>query len=424
MGRHGFRFSRRKGGLLLASAFALIPMIATEAAAVRMDLIPSARIEEGWESNVFSSSTNEVSSLSTRVTPELALRLTTTDNVEMRFSGSYEKVWYHDSEANEANSETYNFRVNSSGALRLTPTFFMVPSVSYINTTDSFRRTQLAPSGDPVIPPVSITNYGDTKTETIAGGVRFDYLVTPNVTLGMDGNYSRQRFDTPTDNAAQTGLTDSSSFGAGASVSYQFSPRTNLGVRLSGSHDTYEDNPITNEENPDTDTLSGHITFGYRFTPTVRLDGGVGAQHIRREETQGTPEESETAPSGMFNLTYTRETVTATLFGSAVYSGGSGFGQATRQYTAGLGFSDRFARDWTWNLSGAYQVSRSAFDTDAEDIRSINGSTGFQYRPWRWATVELTGNIHRQTSSGQFGEDLNNYSAHLGFTAANPYILF
>ena len=424
MRRHGFRFSRRKGGLLLACAFALIPMIATEAAAVLMDLIPSARIEEGWESNVFNSSTNEVSSLSTRVTPELALRFTTTDNVEMQVSGSYEKVWYHNSEANEANSETYHFRVNSSGALRLTPTFFMVPSVSYINTTDSFRRTQLVPSGDPVIPPVSITNFGDTKTETIGGGVRFNYLVTPNVTLGMDGNYSRQRFDTPTDNTAQTGLTDSSSFGAGASVSYRFSPRTDLGVRLSGSHNTYEDNPITNEDNPDTDTLSGHITFGYRFTPTVRLEGSVGAQHIRREGAQGTPEESETTPSGTLSLTYTQETVTVTLFGSGVYSGVSGFGEATRQYTAGVRLTDRFARNWIWNLSGAYQISRSAFDTDAVDIRSINGSTGIQYKPWRWAIVDLTGNLHRQTSSGQFAEDLNNYSAYLGFTAAHPFHLF
>jgi hypothetical protein len=86
--------------------------------------------------------------------------------------------------------------------------------------------------------------------------------------------------------------------------------------------------------------------------------------------------------------------------------------------------SNRFARDWTWNLSGAYQISESAFETDAVDIRTINGSTGVQYRPWRWATVDLTGNLQRQTSDAQFGEDLNNYSVYLGFTAANPFHLF
>jgi hypothetical protein len=86
--------------------------------------------------------------------------------------------------------------------------------------------------------------------------------------------------------------------------------------------------------------------------------------------------------------------------------------------------SDRFARDWTWNLSGAYQVSRSVFSENAVNIHSINGATGFQYQLWRWATLDLTGNLNRQTSSGQFGETLNSYSAHLGFTAAHPFHLF
>jgi len=403
--------------LLLASAFASIPVIATDAAGIQMDLIPSARVEEGWHSNVFNTSTNEVSSLATRVTPGLTLQFTTIDNVVMRLSGNYEKVWYHDSEANEANSETTHFRVDSTGDWRLTPTWSMLPSVFYINTTDSFRRTQLVPSGDPVIPPVTITNYGDTETETFGGGARFNYQATQNTTLGMDGHYSRQRFDTPSDNAALSGLSDSSNFGAGASVSYRYSPRTNLGVRLSGSRDTYDDNP-------DTNTLSGTILFGYQFSPAVHLDGSVGAQHIRRKEGEGIPEESDTTPAGSINLSYRQQTFTVILYGSSAYSGGGGFGEATRQYTAGVTVTNRFARDWTWNLSAAYQISESAFETDAVDIRTINGSTGVQYRPWRWATVDLTGSMQRQTSDAQFGEDLNNYSALLGFTAAHPFHLF
>jgi outer membrane protein assembly factor BamA len=335
----------------------------------------------------------------------------------LQISGNYEMIRYHDSEAEEADSNTWFFRIDSTGGWALTPTLSMLPSVYYLNTTDSSRRTQLVPSGDPVIPPVSITNYGDRKTETIGGGVQFKYLATQNVTLGLDGNYSTQRFDTPADNAAQADFTDSSTFGAGASVSYRFSPRTNLGVSLSGSHNTYEDNP-------DTNTLSGHITFGYQFSPTVTFNGGVGVQHIRRKGAPGIPEESDTTPSATLNLTYRQETVTATLFGSSVYSGASGFGEATRQHTAGMTLSDQFAKDWTWNLSGAYQVSRSAFETDAVDIRTINGSSGVQYRPWRWATVDLTGNLNRQTSNGQFGETLNNYSAQIGFTAAHPFHLF
>jgi hypothetical protein len=412
-----FQFSRSKGILLLAHAFVLIPVIATDAAGIQMDMIPSVRLEEGWESNVSNSSTNEISSLSTRVTPGLTLRFKTTDDVEMRFTGNYEKVWYQDDEAKEWEDDTWYFRVESTGDWRLTPNWSMVPSVHYINTTDSFRRTQLVPSGDPAIPPVTITNYGDTKTETIGGGVRFNYQATQNMTLGVNGSYSREQFDTPADNAAQTDLTDSSTFGAGASMSYRYSPRTSLGVRLAGSRNTYDDNP-------DTNTLGGFITFGYQFTPTVHLDVSVGVQHIRRKEGEGIPEESDTTPAGTFNLSYRQETFTATLFGSSAYSGGSGSGEATEQYTAGIILSDRFARDWTWNLSGAYQISQSAFETDAVDIHTIYGSTGVQYRPWRWATVNLKGNLSRQTSDAQFGEDLNNYSAYLGFTAAHPFHIF
>jgi Uncharacterized protein conserved in bacteria (DUF2320). len=403
--------------ILLATLFALAPRMEAGAIGLQVDLVPSARIEEGWVSNGFNSSTNEVSSLSTSVTPGLALKFTTPDSVEMRFSGNYEKVWYHNSEANQANSDTFYFRVDSTGDVRLTPTFSMVPSVSYINTTNSFRRTQLVPSGDPVVPPVTITNYGDTKTETIGGGVRFNYLATQNVILGVDGNYGRQRFDTPTDNAAPTGLTDSSTFGAAASVSYRFSPRTKLGVQFAGSHQTYEDNP-------DSNILSGKIIFGYQFSPTVQIEGDFGVQHIRRSEAQGTPAESASTPSGTVNLSYKQETFTATLFGSGVYSGGSGFGETTRQYTAGMTLLDRFARDWSWNLSGAYQVSQSVFSENAVNIHAINGATGFQYRPWRWATLDLTGNLNRQTSSGQLGEALNSYSAHLGFTAAYSMNLY
>jgi outer membrane receptor for ferrienterochelin and colicin len=268
-----------------------------------------------------------------------------------------------------------------------------------------------------VLPPVSITNYGDTETETIGGGVRFNYRATPNVTLGMDGNYSRQRFDTQVDNAVLNGLTDSTTYGAGASVSYRVSPRTGLGVRLGGSRTTYQDTP-------DTETLSARIIFDHQFTPTVRLDGGVGAQRIRRDAAPGTPEETETAPAGTLTLTYRQETYTLTVYGSSVYSGGSGFGETTRQTTAGMRFTDRIARDWSWNLSGAYQINRSTFDSDTVDIRTINGTTGIQYRPWRWATVDLAANLSRQTSGAAFGEDLNNYSAHLGFTASYPFHLF
>jgi len=402
----------------LAFVSALIPMMATDAMGVNMDVIPSVRLEEEWQSNVFNTSTDEVSSFGTRLTPGLALKFTSVDNVMLQISGNYEKVWYHNSEARDADTDTWFFRVDSTGGWKLTPSLSMHPSVYYVNTVDSSRRTQLVPSGDPVLPPVTITNYGNTKTKDFGGAMNFSYLATPNLTLGVNGNYSEQRFSEGTDNTTGSGLTNSKTTGGNASVSYLFSPRTSLGILVAGNHQTYDNNP-------DSDTLSGGILFGHQFSPEFRLDGAFGMSFIRQSEAAGIPKQRESAPSGLINFNYASEGFTAGIFGSAVYSGGSGYGEATRQYTAGLSISDRFAREWSWSLSGAYQVSRSVFQTaESVDLTTIYGTAGLSYKPWEWGSLDLTGNLNRQTSNGQVGEPLSNYSALLGFTVAKPYKIY
>jgi len=198
---------------------------------------------------------------------------------------------------------------------------------------------------------------------------------------------------------------------------YRFSPRTSLGILVAGNHATYENNP-------DSNTLSGGILFGYQFSPVFRIDGAFGWSYIRQSEAPGIPEERTSAPSGLINASYTSETFTASVFGSAVYSGGSGFGQATRQWTAGLAFTDQFAREWSWNLAWTYQVSRSVFETDAVDINTIYGSAGLRYKPWEWGRLDLIGYVDRQTSDSQFGSDLKNYVVTLGITIGKPYKVF
>ena len=115
--------------VLVASVFVLIPMMATDVVGLNMDVIPSVRLEEGWNSNVFNTSTNEMSSFGTRVTPGLALSFTSPDNVMLQISGNYEKVWYYSSEAKEADYNTWFFRIDSTGGWSLTPTWTVVPSV-------------------------------------------------------------------------------------------------------------------------------------------------------------------------------------------------------------------------------------------------------------------------------------------------------
>jgi hypothetical protein len=390
-------------------------MIATDAAGVQMDATPTVRLEEEWVSNVFDTSSDEVSSFGTRLTPGLALRFTSADNVMVQFSGNYEKVWYYSSEAKDADYNTWFFRIDSTGGWKLTPTISVRPSVYYLNTRNATRRTQLVPTGDPVTPQATITNYGNTKSEEFGGGLAFDYLATPNLTIGISGNYRDQRF--PDDNVAGSGLTDSSQTGGSASVSYLISPRTNVGVIAGGEHQTYENNPSS-------DTLFGAILFGHQFSPAFRFDATLGVSQIRQEAAAGITAQKESSPSGTFNVAYNRETFTARWFGSYIYSGGSGFGEATRQWTTGLLFTDQFTREWSGNLSGGYQVSRSAIDTDAVDVRTIYGTAGLRYQFFKWASLDLTGRLNRQKSDGQFGETLNNYSAILGFTLANSYNIY
>jgi hypothetical protein len=342
------------------------------------------------------------------------LRFTSPDNVTLEFSGSYEIVRYHDSVAKEADGETWYFRINSTGGWALTPTLLMLPSVYYLNTTSSSGRTQRVPSGDPVLPPVSITNYGDTNTEDFGGAVNFNYLATQNLTLGVTGNYSEQRFS---DNVTDSGLTNATTTGGNVTVSYLFSPRTSLGILVGGTHQTYENNP-------DSNTLSGGILFGYQSSPRLRIDGVFGISYIRQSEAPGIPEQRTSDPSGLFSATYTSETFTASVFGSAVYSGGSGYGEATRQWTAGLALNDQFSREWYWNLSGTYQVSNSVFTTDAVDTTSMYATAVLGYKPWEWGILELTGYLDRQTSDGQFGSTLNNYVATLGITIGRPFKVF
>jgi hypothetical protein len=414
MGTREYR-NRVAGMLVVASLVAMYFPTEVRAAGVRLDVIPSVTLGEEWNSNVYSTSTNEVSSFGTRVTPTLGLKLTSSDNVMIQLSGSYDKIWYNNTDAKDAETNTWYFRVDSSGGWSLTPNLAVVPSVYYLNTTDSYRRSQLAPSGDLTLPPVNITNYGNTKSYDFGGGLRFDYLVSPVVTVGIGGRYGVHRFTS--DNVAGSGLEDSTQAGGDLSLSYLVSPRTTVGVLVAGNHQTFE-------TNPDADVYSAGVIYGYRFTEFLRLDLTAGASHIRQKAGPDTPEESKTSPSGFFTLTYNKQSLQVKAFGSGVYSGLSGYGQPTREGTLGLTVADAITREWSWNLTGTYQISKGAFNTDSIDVTTKLGNAGLQYKPWEWGSLALNGIMERQTSSGQVGSEIDNYSTILSFTIGKPYNLY
>lgn len=397
----------------MASAFALIPGVDALAAGIAMDTIPSVRLEQGWESNVNNSSTNEVSSLYFRAIPGLAVKFTTSDQVELKVEGNYEQVWYYDTDARTADYKTYYIRVDSTGEVMLTPTLSMVPSVHYVNTINSSRRIQLLPSDDQVAPPATIINYGNTKTEDFGGGATFRYAATPNLSIALTGIYRANRFEDP---QAESGLTDSTTTTARAGVSYRFSPRTRLGVGISGNHNTFE-------EEPDSNVLSVGLTFDHQFTPSFSLEGVLGVSRVIQKAAPGTAEQDDYRPSGAIRAAYVSDTVRSVAFVSGLYTGGSGFGETTRQGTAGLSFSGPLSAAWSWRLNGTYQITTSVF-TDSIDLSSAYGTAGVAYRFFGWGSLELTGHVDRQWNNGQFGEDLTNYSALLGVTIGKSYNIF
>ena len=416
------RYGRSGRSLLSLLAFlaAMSPAVADAAdinldilPPMRMNVTPSLRLEQGWESNIFNTSSGETSDLFFRAKPELALQWNT-PGAGVRLAGSVEETWhYSHSDANE--DPTINFTLGLTGgdAVRITPTLAVVPSVYFINTVNSSRRTQLLPSGDPVVPPVTIATYTNTKSDDFGGGLAFSYKATPTLSFGMNGNYGERRFSG--DNNA--GLTNSKTAGGGVSISHLFTPAFSAGVNVSGAHDTFENNPSS-------DTMSAGLIFGYQINPVSRIDGEVGMSYARQAEALGIPKQDTSGPSGRINASFAAESFTANVFASSNYSGGSGFGGITRQRTVGLAITGQVDREWSWNIGGSYQSTSSSFVTSAVKLNTTYGNAGLRYQLLEWASMDLLGTLNRQTSSGQFGSALNNYSAILGITLGKSYNIY
>jgi len=88
--------------------------------------------------------------------------------------------------------------------------------------------------------------------------------------------------------------------------------------------------------------------------------------------------------------------------------------------------SDRFARWWSWNLSGSYQRTRSTGDqtVGTEDVDTAVGAAGIGYDIVSWASVRLSGNIYRQQSDTPLGRDLDRETVLLELNLGKTFNLF
>jgi hypothetical protein len=207
----------------------------------------------------------------------------------------------------------------------LKPVLSFLPSVYYVNTVDSSRRTPLVPPGSDAAP-VSITNYGDTN-RPISAASEFELPSDSERDFGLGGFYNEQRFMQT--EISDDELEDSDHMLGRATVSYQVSPRTQGGLLGAASRQHFS-------QSPDAETYSGGRTYAYRFAEAVQLNVVAGISYARQESVPGRYSENDTSPAGGFNLTYSDKTFSATLYGSYV-TAIDGYG-SHRQGTVALPF--------------------------------------------------------------------------------------
>ena len=407
--------------MLPAALFTLVLLfsaVRASAELVRIDLIPSLRLQEEWTSNAtnVSVSNQEVSSFATRIAPSLGIRLTAEDNVTIQFTGEYEKVWYHDRDARESDYDTWAIRVDSSGAWTFTPNLTMKPSVYFVNTEESTRRTELVSQNDPILSPVSTIMYSNVKRQSAGAALDFMYRISPVWNAGFRLDYSQER------TKWKDPLIDplkSHEAGVRASLSYAVSSLASTGFFAQASFIDFEDGL------PDSQVYALGITYSYKFTPALHLSLDIGAAHLIRENELGSNSgKSETGPVGSIWLQYDRPAFSATLFGITRYSGTSGYGDVTHEYRAGIQLAQQFTQDVSGVLSGYYQHSQAVYQKDAVDIDTTYVFATLKYQPWEKVSFLLRGIFENQRSRGSFGEGIENYSVYMGVLISNPYSIY
>ena len=408
-------FSRRAIRALLASAAFLLLPFRAGAVDVNMDVRPSVLLAQGWDSNIFNRSTDEVSDFFFRASPGLSFLFRTSDNAVINLSGNIEKTWYFNYPEAELDRFTYIVRLTANGETRLTSKLFMTPSGYHFDTVNSTRRTELQPAADPVTPPGTIASFANIRTEEFGGGLVLRYVFTPNLFIRVRGNYGEIRFHG--DNIAAAELSDSQSNSWQAELSGLVTSKTSMGVYVSGDHQRFEDAPSAN-------TLTGGGSFGYQITPSLHVNARLGVTSVRRDGAQGAPGDEQTGPSGGLFATYLSGTTTVTAYGTVNYVGATGFSGSTRQEAIGINLSNQLDPHWSGRLGGSYQVSRSVFESYALDLTTTYETALVRYQPREWCWLDLTGTYLQQWSDGEIGSPVERYTVLLGANFALTYPIF
>lgn len=385
---------------------------ASRAAAANLDITPAISLDQAYDSNVFNTNGDEKEDFILRVTPAVTFSLRMPETTLSLRASVTSDTYYKYTELNTANS-AISLAIGAT-PIRFTPRFSIAPAGHFVQAQDSFRRTQLVPSGDPLIPASTASETASRKSRDYGAALRMNYLVTPTNEFSVGGGFSKRQF---LDNVS-AGEGDSSVVTGDTTFIHRFTPSFLSGLYFNTAYNTFENDT-------DSRTYSGGLTGSYAFSPAVLLTARMGASRAQESGATGLPDNTTWSPVGLLSLTYSSDnTFRATLSASLDLVGGGSFGRTTRRMTGLFLLSDRFASRWWVDLNAVYQEDRSLDDAESEDISSASGTAGIRYLPRDWVSLNLSGTAFRQWSRGTAGSDLMRYSAFLGLTLGYTYNVY
>jgi hypothetical protein len=384
----------------------------SDASAARLDVTPSISLDQVYDSNVFNTNGNEKGDFILRATPALTFSLKMPETTLNLGASMTSDTYYKYTELSDTPSAV-RIALDATPPLGISPRLSISPSAYFVQTRDSYLRTQQVPSADPLAPPSVASESARRESRYYGAALRAKYLLTENTEFFLGGGFSKLQY---LDNT--TGNVDSRVISGDTSLTYRFTPLFSSGVFFNTSYNTFENGT-------DSRVFAGGLTGAYRFSPAFAIDGRAGASHVKETSTSGVPEFTKTSPYGALSIVYLDNNFRAALSGTVEQAGGGNLGATTRRETVSLSVSDQFATRWFADAIGTYQVNRSLESDVSGDLTSAIFTAGVRHKPLEWLEVHLSGSGLRQSGdNGTLGSDLTRYSAFLGVTLGKTYNIY
>lgn len=363
---------------------------------------PSLEVEGTYDSNIFAVQDNVVGDYLLRVTPRLALGLEMTSGTVEAAIG-IDSIWYKDHhDFNDTTASKFG-ELSTPIPVRLSSSFSIAPFARYLDTFHPYRRSELRPAPTPGEPPMEIFLTPKTHQRFKTAGLRTTHAFSERFSMELGGSWESIEFPD-----REFGLVGSETWNGNASWIYRVTPLLTPGVYARARATDLDDG--TDER-----AYTGGVRGSYTPSPGYLLDGRVGVTWMRTTVDAISAKEDELSPEAILTLTYTKVHFHGTLQASYIFEGGGVFGTPTKRGTVFAELGDHLTEKWRWDLAAYYQNATSTDSPNSIDIHVVDGTGTIGFDPSSWLGFYLSGNLHRQTSNGLIGEDIDRYRVLLGF---------